>query len=92
MSLWLNPGHGVADLLKVYAHCIDGQADAANQRIGGALARKTAKTKGKAASRHPELASRPGPPSAGPGRMDTSSSAAMGAWCPYVTMCGFLLW
>jgi hypothetical protein len=26
-------GHGVAVLLKIYAHCIDGQADAANQRI-----------------------------------------------------------
>jgi hypothetical protein len=30
-------GHGVAVLLKIYAHCIDGQADAANQRITGAL-------------------------------------------------------
>jgi hypothetical protein len=29
-------GHGVAVLLKVYAHCIDGQA-AANQRITDAL-------------------------------------------------------
>jgi hypothetical protein len=27
------PGRGVAVLLKIYAHCIDGQADAANQRI-----------------------------------------------------------
>ncbi len=27
------PGHGVAVLLKIYAHCIDGQADAANQRV-----------------------------------------------------------
>ena len=26
-------GHGVAVLLKIYAHCIDGQATAANQRI-----------------------------------------------------------
>ena len=26
-------GHGVAVLLKIYAHCIDGQANAANQRI-----------------------------------------------------------
>ena len=44
MSLWLNSGvpatevarragHGVAVLLKIYAHCIDGQADAANKRI-----------------------------------------------------------
>jgi hypothetical protein len=30
-------GHSVAVLLKVYAHCIDGQADAANQRITDAL-------------------------------------------------------
>jgi hypothetical protein len=43
VSLWLNSrvpatevtrraAHGVAVLLKIYAHCIDGQADAANQR------------------------------------------------------------
>jgi integrase len=43
VSLWLNSevarraGHGVAVLLKIYAHCIDGQADAANQRIAEAL-------------------------------------------------------
>ena len=48
MSLWLNAGvpaievarragHGVAVLLKVYANCIDGQADAANQRISATL-------------------------------------------------------
>ncbi len=30
-------GHGVAVLLKSYAHCIDGQADAANQRITDTL-------------------------------------------------------
>ena len=30
-------GHGVAVLLKIYAHRIDGQADAANQRIDEAL-------------------------------------------------------
>jgi integrase len=47
-SLWLNSGvsatevsrragHGVAVLLKIYAHCIDGQADAANKRITDAL-------------------------------------------------------
>jgi hypothetical protein len=30
-------GHGVAVLLKIYAHCIDGQADAADQRITDAL-------------------------------------------------------
>ena len=44
VSLWLNSGvpatevarcagHGVAVLLKVYAHCIDGRANAANRRI-----------------------------------------------------------
>ncbi|HXL89467.1 MAG TPA: tyrosine-type recombinase/integrase, partial [Streptosporangiaceae bacterium] len=48
VSLWLNSGvpatevarragHGVAVLLKIYAHCIDGQATAANQRITDAL-------------------------------------------------------
>ena len=48
VSLWLNAGvpatevarragHGVAVLLKIYAHCIDGQATAANQRIAEAL-------------------------------------------------------
>ena len=48
VSLWLNSGvpatevarragHGVAVLLKIYAHCIDGQADAVNQRIIDAL-------------------------------------------------------
>ena len=48
MSLWLNAGvpatevarragHSVAVLLKIYAHCIDGQADAANKRITDAL-------------------------------------------------------
>ena len=30
-------GHGVAVLLKIYAHCIDGQADAANSRITDAV-------------------------------------------------------
>jgi integrase len=51
VSLWLNSGvpatevarragHGVAVLLKIYAHCIDGQADAANQRITDALGTK----------------------------------------------------
>jgi hypothetical protein len=49
VSLWLNSGipaievarragHAVAVLLKIYAHCIDGQADAANHRITDALA------------------------------------------------------
>jgi hypothetical protein len=48
MSLWLNfrvpatevarrAGHGLAVLLKIYAHCIDGKADTANQRITDAL-------------------------------------------------------
>jgi integrase len=48
VSRWLNSGvpatevarragHGVAVLLKIYAHCIDGQATAANQRIAEAL-------------------------------------------------------
>jgi integrase len=48
VSLWLNSGvpatevarragHGVAVLLKIYAHCIDGQATAVNQRIAEAL-------------------------------------------------------
>jgi hypothetical protein len=48
VSLWLNSGvpatevacragHAVAVLLKTYAYCIDGQADAANQRITDAL-------------------------------------------------------
>ena len=48
VSLWLDSGvpatevarrggHGVAVLLKIYAHCIDGQADAANKRITHAL-------------------------------------------------------
>ena len=48
VSLWLNSGvpatevarragHGVAVLLEIYAHCIDGQADAANKRITDAL-------------------------------------------------------
>jgi integrase len=48
VSLWLNSGvpatevarragHGVAVLLKVYAHTIDGQTDASNQRIDQAL-------------------------------------------------------
>ena len=30
-------GHGVAVLLKIYAHCIGGQADAANSRITDAV-------------------------------------------------------
>ena len=53
VSLWLNSGvpatevacragHGVAVLLKIYAHCIEGQADAANRRITDALGTKDA--------------------------------------------------
>ena len=48
VSLWLNSGlpatevarragGSVAVLLKVYAHCIDGQADTVNKRIADAL-------------------------------------------------------
>ena len=35
-------GYGVAVLLKIYAHCIDRQADSANQRITDALGTKDA--------------------------------------------------
>ena len=49
VSLWLNAGvpapevaeragHSVDVLLKVYAKCIDGQADVVNKRIDAALA------------------------------------------------------
>jgi integrase len=71
VSLWLNSGvpatevarragHGVAVLLKIYAHGIDGQA-AANQRITDALSTprqsRTPVTKATpAASRQPEMA------------------------------------
>jgi hypothetical protein len=40
-------GHGVAVLLKIYAHCIDGQADAANQRITDALGQDNGQDPGK---------------------------------------------
>ncbi|WP_300609269.1 hypothetical protein [Trebonia sp.] len=33
-------GHGVAVLLKIYAYCTDGQADAGNQRITATLRAK----------------------------------------------------
>jgi hypothetical protein len=54
-------GHGVAVLLKIYAHCIDGQATAANQRIAEAVGtrtpRKTSVTRATAtSSRLPEMA------------------------------------
>jgi hypothetical protein len=51
-------GHGVAGLLKIYAYCIDGQADAASPSDSAppspspALAMKATPT----ASRHPEMA------------------------------------
>jgi hypothetical protein len=70
VSLWLNSGvpatevarragHGDAVLLKIYACCIDGQADAANQRITDASAPRTpsqnpAATKTVTAKRHLE--------------------------------------
>lgn len=55
-SLWLNAGvavtevarrlgHGVAVLLKVYANCIDGQGEAANDRIMAVLGRPAASGK-----------------------------------------------
>ena len=78
VSLWLNSGvpatevarragHGVAVLLKIYAHCIDGQATAANQRIAEALgiqdAEETPVTRATAtSSRHPEMAGQSGNP------------------------------
>ncbi|GLX06173.1 hypothetical protein Misp03_31000 [Microbispora sp. NBRC 16548] len=48
MSLWLNAGvhapeaaeragHGINVMLRVYAKCIDGQREIANQRIQAAL-------------------------------------------------------
>ncbi len=51
VSLWLNSGvpatevarragHSVAVLLKVYAHCIDGQDGTVNKRIADALRRR----------------------------------------------------
>ena len=54
-------GHGVAVLLKIYAHCIDGQATTANQRIAEALGTQDAEedpvTRAKATpGRHPEMA------------------------------------
>jgi len=37
------PAHGVVVLLKIYAHCIDGQADAANRRITDVFGSQDAK-------------------------------------------------
>ena len=58
-------GHDAAVLLKIYAHCIDGQADAANQRITDALGvQDTGPSPNPvtgemtAASRHPEMPGR----------------------------------
>ena len=72
VSLWLNSGvpatevarragHGVAVLLKIYAHCIDGQADAATSASPTASVPKTpSKTpvmrERTTAGRHPEVA------------------------------------
>ncbi|HEY4466119.1 MAG TPA: hypothetical protein VGN41_25900 [Streptosporangiaceae bacterium] len=56
-------GHGAAVLLKIYAHCIDGRADAANKRITNALGTQDAQPgagKGTTtASRDPEIAGQP---------------------------------
>jgi hypothetical protein len=73
VSLWLNSGvpatevarragHGVAVLLIIYAHCIDGQADAANKRITDALGTQDTRPEPNPATRemttarrHPEM-------------------------------------
>lgn len=57
--------YGVAVLLKIYAHCIDGQADPANKRITDALGTQDTqpepepgdegKPEWTTASRHPEM-------------------------------------
>jgi hypothetical protein len=61
-SIRRGSGHGVAVLLKIYVHCIDGQADAANKRITDALASRTpdpslnpATRETTTSSRHPEM-------------------------------------
>ena len=87
VSLWLNSGvpatevarragHGVAVLLKICGHCIDGQATAANQRItearGPWTPRKTSVTRVTATpSRYPEMAGQSGN-SDGSGRRNRS--------------------
>ena len=55
-------GHGVAVLLKIYAHCIDGQADAANKGITDARGVQDTRSEPEpsdeettTASRHPEM-------------------------------------
>ena len=69
VSLWLNSGvpatevarhagHGVAVLLKVYAHCIDGQADAANRRMTDALGTQDTSLSQNPVTRQPTTASR----------------------------------
>ena len=47
-------GHSVTVLLKIYAHCIDGQADAANKRITDALAATTPVRTKATMARHPD--------------------------------------
>ena len=54
-------GHGVAVLLKIYAHCTDGQATAANQRTAEALGTQDAEEDpvtrtAETSSRHSEMA------------------------------------
>ncbi|WP_245715720.1 hypothetical protein [Micromonospora peucetia] len=39
VSLWLNAGHPVDVLLKVYAKCLDGDRSRMNERIEAALSR-----------------------------------------------------
>jgi hypothetical protein len=69
VSLWLNSGvpatevarragHGVAVLLKIYAHCIDGQADAANKRITDALGTQDSQPQPNPATRETTTSSR----------------------------------
>ena len=69
VSLWLNfgvpateatrrAGHGVAVLLEIYAHCIDGQADAANKRITDALSTQDTQPNPNPATREMTTASR----------------------------------
>jgi len=65
VSLWLDSevpatevsrraGHGVAVLAKIYVHCIDGRAEAANQRITDALGIEDARDDEETASKLPE--------------------------------------
>jgi hypothetical protein len=83
-------GHDVAVVLKIYAHCVDGQADAANRRITDALGTTEAEPgpggeKTTTASRHPEMpgqqpdAERNGQQTAPPGGQHTAPSPAVRA-------------